>query len=547
MRVATSLPSSILARYYPSPTDPTKFPEMVYSGRYNPHSSGNSVGIALSGGGTRAFSCALGQVQALNARGALANTAAISCNSGGNWFGTVFTFAPEPGGIGNVAGDTPYTDAQLLGTPVPPSELDLGALSYNPPGYMGGMPASMTNTAFGASIAIATLAYELGLIREDQVWAYGLSTLLFGPYMYVGGVSSIMTLDASTRADLLKRNPSLAGLPVRAMRTGRPFLIVTGAQWYPTAQYASTRPLEYSPLYAGMPLFYPRAGINGTDLGGGYVETAGCDSAWPSPAGNSLVSVPVGAGRHYLFGPQDMAGSSSSAFAEYLVTANQLNPQFGLWPSTFANQAATDTVYDVIDGGYLDNLAILPLLRRTYPIIVSFTNTDIPLGVTTPTCLGTSSADVYQGVSTEISRLFGLGNVPADQPNIQVFDSADFAKVRDGLMATKASGSVPFYLGVHQIVPNQLGIPQHTVAVVWYYNDLSTNWKSQLHPDALHLLEQDPTFTNFPNYCTFQQNGELEVVWLRLSQVNMLANMWYNGITGGAAGEALDRALSGAI
>lgn len=543
MRIKTALPSVIQARAYPTPTDPAAFPEMLLSPRYNPASSSNPYGVAFSGGGTRAFSAALGQMQAFVARGLLSKFAAISANSGGNWFSTLFTFAPEPGAPWNVAGDTPYTDAQLLGSPVPPQLLNLAALNDNPPGYMGGIPSGMTDTAFSEAAGVATLAYELGLIREDQIWAYTLAVRLLGPYMYASGISSIMTLNGVTRADLIARNPMLASLPVRPVRTNRPFLIVTGAQWYPTSNPASTRPLEYTPLYAGMPVAQAGAGINGTDLGGVYVETAAFDSVWPSPSSNGLVAVPIPSSKNYLFSPQDMAGSSSSAFAQELVSENQDNPQFGLWPSTASKSPGQSTVYDVIDGGFLDNLAILPLLRRKYPLIFSFTNTDIPLGVTTPTCSGTSASDVYQGVSTEISRLFGLGNTSAE-PNIQVFNSADFVKVRDGLMATKASGSVPYYAGVHTIVPNTLGIPQYTVIVLWYYNDLSKDWMSKLHPDALKLLKTDPGFANFPNYCTFQQNGEFEVVWLRQAQVNMLANMWYYELTAGAAGQALSEAMA---
>ena len=53
------------------------------------------VGLALSGGGSRAASVSMGAVRALWHLGLMQHIRAISCVSGGSWFSVPFTFLPE--------------------------------------------------------------------------------------------------------------------------------------------------------------------------------------------------------------------------------------------------------------------------------------------------------------------------------------------------------------------------------------------------------------------------------------------------------------------
>src|SRR6478736_10543716 len=85
----------------PSPDD---------TGTFVPRSTPGNVGVCLSGGGSRAFSAGIGQLQALetlqaNGSSLLNQTRALSTVSGGGWIGIPFVFLPAS-----------VSDSDFLGT-----------------------------------------------------------------------------------------------------------------------------------------------------------------------------------------------------------------------------------------------------------------------------------------------------------------------------------------------------------------------------------------------------------------------------------------------
>src|SRR5262245_45110662 len=112
-----AFPSTLIAQVFPASDPASQFPEFDpsqcdQSERYRP--SSHPCGGCFSGGGPRAFSAALGQMRGLYAGGFLDLVGALSCVSGGTWFGTMFNYAPAS-----------LDDSQLLGPVIDPGEITL--------------------------------------------------------------------------------------------------------------------------------------------------------------------------------------------------------------------------------------------------------------------------------------------------------------------------------------------------------------------------------------------------------------------------------------
>src|SRR5215813_1488555 len=111
------------------------YPAQTQSGASQP-----VLGICFSGGGSRALTCELGQLSALNAmtlpngQPILSPSQFISSVSGGSWASVLYTFLPML-----INGKT-VSDSDFLIQPVAPGSLTKGNPNDNTPGnvmYMG--------------------------------------------------------------------------------------------------------------------------------------------------------------------------------------------------------------------------------------------------------------------------------------------------------------------------------------------------------------------------------------------------------------------------
>src|SRR5689334_3532471 len=112
------------------------------------------LGICLSGGGSRALTCALGQLSALNSmtmpngQPILGPSRYISSVSGGSWASVLYTFLPL-----TINGNS-VSDSDFLIEPVPPQALTKGSSTDNTPGnvlYMGQYCMGITPQQFSLS------------------------------------------------------------------------------------------------------------------------------------------------------------------------------------------------------------------------------------------------------------------------------------------------------------------------------------------------------------------------------------------------------------
>lgn len=541
-------PSTLTAQVFPVSADAAQYPEFDptqcdQSQRYLP--SSHPFGICFSGGGPRAFSAALGQARGLYAGGFLDLVGAISCVSGGTWFGTMFNYASPS-----------LTDSQLLGPVIDPGEITFNNINVIDPNCIASTLLSLTNSSILAWLTVFLAQTRFGGLPRNRIYSRVLNAIMLTPFN-LDSTYTLFSLDQSAVQGIVANNPALTASNFYTMRPDRPFFIAGATQVYPTDANLIMRHFEYTPLYVGTPQLFQRQGANGADIGGGYLQSFAFDSNTPTPVPNrpNLVTVPT-PNEYFLL--SDIMGSSGAAPGAILdcIGSPAEFPEFSYWPAVQIGDEAA-TTYSFVDGGDLENTAIIPLLRRQYPVILAFVNSEYPIGSTSDHCV--------QGIDGQISRLFGRNPLCDSSPrspcsvatcsqhDTQVFPTAQFDALAEGLAACKANGQPTFFQDTYTIVePNSFDIAGYPdggqVIVLWFYNDINLEWKNKLPPTIQSLLSStNPTdyLVNFPNYATVFQNkasdGIPELLLLTAQQINLLANMWCYTMLG-AGGEAI-RAL----
>ena len=499
----------------------------------------------FSGGGPRSFAASLGQMRGLYAARVLPRFGAISCVSGGTWFGLPFSFAPAA-----------YGDDQLLGPVIAPADITVSGLNYISGECLGTALLNLTDLRLSGLYTYYLGEYLAGYLPYDKIWSRMLNDTILNPFG-LDNTNTFFALDQSTLAAIRQRNSGFAD-PFYTLRADRPFFIAGGTQIYPLGDLArhgeparrsaarsrparsrapraapldlapanlpgqTYRHFEYTPGYTGTAQLFTHAGIGRLDFGNGYVESFCFDT--PTPLGVSsanIAQVPVGL---YPFLLSDVIGSSSAALASVLDEFGYSGgfPFFGYWPIVNIGQEAS-VHYSFGDGGILENTGIIPLLRRGYRVIFAFVNTPFPVNSDDPGCVN--------GIDRQISRLFGL--IPSDDygnsQDTQIFATSQFTALAAGLKAARASGGPVVYADHYPILPsNPFQLAAYTPLIFWLYNDWNESWLDQLQPSVKQLFtEWDPIdyLENFPNYATVGQNDG-ELLYLRPRQINLLAHMW---------------------
>ena len=465
-----SAPASIDAQIYLSvPSGSGPFPEFQLgskSDKYRPEKC--PVGICISGGGVRSYSAAIGQLRGLTSiPGFFDIIGAISSVSGGTWFNALYNYAPQ-----NLVDDT-----TLLGRMVAPEKLTVNDVSKLDQYFIGAPMPKADNKALLFLIGVLEGLIQAGIMPQNRLWSRIINEL------YV----SQFKLDDLTRSFSLDGGGVLNAFPVRA---NRPYFIANATQVYPMSANNIGRHFEYTPLYTGTSKLFKSIGPAGQDFGGGYIDSSAFDSKTPLRAGNpARVATP-----DPLFLLSDAMGSSSAAperFLDKLKVKNIGFPVFNYWPPA---QPKTQPSYDYsfADGGNLEDTGIVPLLRRKYPDIIAFVNAELPIGSTSP--------EAVNGISGQVSRLFGL--IPkqnlGNTQDTQVFgkDKAEgkllFDRLRQGLYADKDSGAS--FIDSYTIMPgNSFAIPPYPgtkswpykgngeVQVLWFYLNMNKKWENQIN------------------------------------------------------------------
>lgn len=450
-----------IAKLYPAPTESAETESVL--------------GICLSGGGSRALSCALGQLSALNAmtlpngQPILGPAQYVSSVSGGSWASVLYTFLPQT--INGVS----VSDSDFLIEPVVPQSLTKGNPNNNIPGNvsyigqycLGTTPQQFSLTNIGIFLKMLLDAgFFWNTSQWNWFWIAGVGELVLkpfalysatynsaGPFVQPSLMFSLSTGEVTQC--ITKYNPSLVPSDFYLARTGRPSLIVNFNLLEDYQKAVSPQiPMQATPIATSVLGQSP----DGHLVGGGGVESFGFTSMLNGPgAMNGTAS--INTNRNYSL--CDIAGCSSAFFAslllqyindevktivkdleDYLINdlgwstlaadavgyalkrvlkyftsdASDVIPAYNYWPAKQVVIPSNNT-FGFSDGGDFDNTGVLGLLAQTnVNKIIAFVNTETPLGgtATNPTA------------DTAIPLLFGHGGAgQGDLSYVQVFDDTN--------------------------------------------------------------------------------------------------------------------------
>lgn len=500
--------STIDVNVYPFPGT---FPEFS-NPLYNP--ANRPAGVAFSGGGPRAMSCGLGQALGLVGSPFWQQVGAISCVSGGSWFGSIFSFADA----------SLYPDSDLLGPAVPPGELYWGSPTDSSPANVNYVPDK--RLAYGLTILsnfyIAEVLAWLDLLGTPTEKLY--SRLLGWGLLDWFGLNSNWTPPRPGRPFFIANGSLVTNLgPSETLwhfeytqqYVGSPQSIVSTSpslpRHAPPAQQARLQPMLQALIRSAGPV-----------AGSGWVDVAGFDSTAPQISGTQATVTPPSS--DWTFRLSDVIGSSGAAPGYFLDMFDfpVLFPEFYTWPVSGSTPNAVCS--SIVDGGDLENTGIVSLLLRQYPFIVAFVNSEVVFGQT----------DTYPlGIDPCVSALFGKTTVPFLGQSVQVFDSSLFAPLMKELAAFNDLTGVPWALTELPVLPNNpFGIPAYSPTILWLYNGRSSSWVNAIvDPTIRRLVTLPPATGAFPWLSTVFQNPSPipdvpELLLYTPWQVNLLANMW---------------------
>lgn len=459
------------------------FPEQQAGHPDSVGAKGN-VGICFSGGGTRSATCTHGQLKALSYAGLLPNIGYISCVSGGAWAALPFTFLDEH-----------WDDSQFFGAILEPEELISEVLEdVNKRNYLYAIThAGILDDAFKNWLILST----------DETYSRAVGKI-FLDHFNLNSRDKLFAYSIDHVNDILNRNSELQANDFYTVRPQRPFLIAGAALLRPGSHDYL---FEMTPWYTGIHTFYPKGEVNSSDIGGGYIESFAFDSDTPDIIIKHTANVRIGSKKH-RFILSDVLGTTGAAPSEVLhnIGLDDIGfPEFKHWSVRSAGKAKE---YEIGDGGNIENLGILPLIRRNVEKIIIFVNSKKPLSLKNPS-----------QIDDAIKKLFSLGDVN------HIFREDQLENLQNGLLARLAEGKATIYRDSYTVLTNEHhGISGGgMVEILWVYNHSYKDWQEKLPGDIRQKIGKGK-LSNFPHYATFLENHP-KFIDLEPIQANLLSHM----------------------
>lgn len=511
------------------------------------------VGVAFSGGGTRSASATIGQLRALNRNGWLARVRYATAVSGGSWAAVPFTY--YPGGLTELLGEDRPLDPATIETV--PAGLLAERVVNSGLGHVGlqEVPSFLPDSIAGLDIAQARKVLVMARAaarkirkrdvtepdRQNKTYAHMLGQI-FLDRLVPDGNRRFYAWDRETAIEMSQASGRPAGDFIFPP-SDRPFLIVGGTLVKLNGDdYPRLIPVEYTPLYTGV---RQRFGL----IGGTYLWPWAYDRLYIAPRSETRVSVGPGP-EERPFTLADVIASSGAApqlelllgdkvpvrFRDALRQASQAFPAFSNLAvrNGVPNPATSELAHG--DGGFVDNLAIMPLLVRQVHNIIVFVNSSSRY---------TENADV-QSYFMPLRLRDGSG----DKSGNAVFDPSRYREVLDGFDKATAAGDGAIFCGHDwKVASNELyNIRGYAgLNICWVYNYAGDEWKRALPntikawvtpPDPKHLSPEAKDLAHFPYYATFGEN-KTKVIQLKPLQVNLLADLADWSISNNAAVDAI--------
>ena len=504
-------------------------------------------GIAFSGGGTRAATATIGQLRALVQNGWFDRARYITGVSGGSWAVVPFTFSALP-------------VWDLLGPMEPPESLSVPVANLPPTGQL---PRAIAGSRLGAAGAFEAaefasrrfagdrevFGFEVRKLIDrvfgrrgasDQTFADMLARAFVEPVV-PGARTQLFAWDAPHVERLVDLNPRLRSSDFLTAAAHRPFLVVGGSLIYAHEAFDYPRlvPIELTPMYTGVRQQF------GGRIGGIYVSPLGYDGeagdVIAEPAADTAGVLRIfgrGASRNFTLG--DVVAVSGAApllgFVrgkplDKLSYAAQFFPVYN--HLTVRGNAASPAVLAQShgDGGFTDNLGLMPLLARQVHNILVFVNAASSF----------EDSIQLQVLFRPIERFEDWGG---DRSMAVVFRPERWKELKEGFAAARALQGPVFYCGRNwEVVGNApFNIaPYEGLNICFMYNHDVPEWKKHLPEDTLRLVETSKKFRSFPWFSTTRE------LKLDNAQVNLLANLSAWSLAHPATVERISGVLCGGL
>eukprot|EP00600_Ochromonadales_sp_CCMP1393_P012487 CAMPEP_0175001384 /NCGR_PEP_ID=MMETSP0005-20121125/3102_1 /TAXON_ID=420556 /ORGANISM="Ochromonas sp., Strain CCMP1393" /LENGTH=575 /DNA_ID=CAMNT_0016256261 /DNA_START=1481 /DNA_END=3205 /DNA_ORIENTATION=- len=523
-----------------------------------------NTAIGFTGGGSRAYTAAIGYLAALRDLNLLKNVRYIGGISGGSWATTAFTY------VQNVTDDDVF-----LGEIVYPQDIRYRELQEVDPACARSLPDKELTL-----IAVQALAEGLVHSIADS-WAYAVSKVYLEPLNI--SPNTRFSWNKEVVDDIKARNPQLVDETFLTPYTSeRPFPIIgtaivgpyEGAPYVPKTQNMSY--MEITPLYTGhmknLDVEYTyRAGegreknkVHTFHVGGAIESYAFTRVADPSSATGAapkqgleasatteLVEVPepkTFLDLSYTAGASSYAPGALFESVAIPAVAEGLSMTFDYWspsevpPSSSTPPTSTTMMYT--DGGCYENIPLISFIQRRVPKIVLFYSAVMPL---MPLDKYNASSDVFTGeqVTDDLAAFFGVFAPPGSQPrwenrsyeieNNQVFAQDDYARVITALQVAQQEGhGIIASFNLTTVQNDWWGVPAGLdFEITFTYLGRLREWESQLNAEMYKLavptqseadtqnlgvdIKHGP-FAHFPHYPT--KGGGVNA-----HQANLLADL----------------------
>lgn len=475
------------------------------SGR--PRTPGN-VGLTLSGGGSRSAAASLGAVRALARFDLLQHIRALSCVSGGSWFGVPFCFLPkdhdEHAFLGHYVDD--HSTLRLEQGEDPTDLRSLPAGNY-------GEVLTRFDISTANIVAEAALARYRGVARS-RLWCRQVGEQLLA-HFGLARFDDALPADTFAADEPMARSMAMSapGLPTPYLlrispSLPRPALIVGGAM---VVQGGDGRdrlaPVQFTPWFSGV-MGTDIGTLGGKPVGGGGISSYAFGGQWlAGPRERPQVEV------HCPLSLSDITGISSAAYADGLNDRGitELSPSLIYFSPYWSRPAGVHARF--ADGGSLENTGIANMLAyEDIDSIIAIINAPtcvepidgVPDDVNLP--MQVSALFGYQQYDERLGHVrFGqLGPGPADYAHNQVFSDAhgEFAQLREQL-AHKLDRREPcVVLQELEVVDNPYFAVKggRRIRVLWSILGRCDRWEQLLDRDIRLLL--DRSFPNLPTLRT---------------------------------------------
>jgi len=514
-----------------------------------------SLGLAFSGGGTRAQVAALGQLRGLMDLGILDHVKYITGISGGSWASASFVYTTTP-------------VAEYLGDLQAPEDITMESLGKTTAG--AGRFFAVDRNLIAVIIEKFLAGYDVG-----EVWYRSISQVFLEPAGVKWG--SFFTWSDREVTDIKRRNPFLADPSVNwaTVRANAPFLIATATLTGPEcsklisqSKNRSATLIESTPLYVGEAHTRHETyhGIPQVQHQiGGYIETFAfggmTDKRAHLPAGNSSGLIDGVMTNHASCGSSMTPKSGqcswpwalghavgASSWAPGLLLSKipifqGLDLDLPYW-SPATPLSTEDEIGDegpcgrfiLADGGCTSNVYVSGLLKRGVKTVIAFVNTDVflaPSFAWDPTKDNTTK----DHIDDAFASFFGMDglDVGDDYKQNQIFASHDFVPAVQALQMSQAAGIGAVAAMEHTTIAcPALGIRAGIkVKMVWAYLTRSYKFEDAItDPDVKKAafansgsnwdprdIPKSGTFKNFPQWNTFTQ------LQINKEQANLMSHM----------------------